>query len=532
MRKYLFDISLFILIFLFSIFALSNIGFIFKLSVNPIYIIFSFLVSSFVIYKKSGLKNSLNVILAFGFIFLLSFIFSNFFIDTSFDGRCYHFTTQNLLKSGYNPIYDDIKAFASKENIFYNLLFSESYPNLVELLRANFYLIFNNMEASKVVNFLFMFGGASYAFYFFSIKTDKFKALILTLALSLCPVVICQMNTKMVDFIMYYIFIFQLFSLILINKNEEYKFNTYVFVVSSIMAVSAKYTGVLNTFIIFGIYLLYKFSFSKIKIFLCFLICSLTLCFQPYFTNIIKFKNPFYPSVGFNKKDFMTKQNPVEFQNKNYIYKFARSMFSSASDSRLSNLETPKLYWKIPFTSHFDMPYTAEDVRINGFGHLYSGIFILTVAASIYLFIRKKKFLALLIIYLATFLNPVCWWARFVPWLYLSSIMVCYYLRKKDAIFYIFSFLLILNGCWVFRENISVSAYKTFVMNKFYENLFSQNKKIFVYMDKNLYDEDDATVLPRMREYGIDYELVDNYDDGYKLINTDCTISKSYRIKY
>ena len=31
-------------------------------------------------------------------------------------------------------------------------------------------------------------------------------------------------------------------------------------------------------------------------------------------SNIIKFKNPFYPSIGYNKLDFMTQQNPKEFK--------------------------------------------------------------------------------------------------------------------------------------------------------------------------------------------------------------------------
>ena len=150
---------------------------------------------------------------------------------------------------------------------------------------------------------------------------------------------------------------------------------------------------------------------------------SLVLCFQPYMTNISKFKNPFYPSIGHNKLDFMTKQNPKEFKNKPYLYKFFRSMFSSASDARMNNPQTPKLYYKVPFTSHYDMPYGAEDVRINGFGHLFSGIFILSIILSIIQFKKRKGILSLLMILSATLLNPICWWARFVPQLHLLPIM-------------------------------------------------------------------------------------------------------------
>jgi hypothetical protein len=65
-------------------------------------------------------------------------------------------------------------------------------------------------------------------------------------------------------------------------------------------------------------------------------------------------------------------------------------MFSSASDARMNNPQTPRLFYKVPFTSHFDMPYGAEDVRINGFGHLFSGIFIISVVLSIIQFKKRK----------------------------------------------------------------------------------------------------------------------------------------------
>ena len=97
-------------------------------------------------------------------------------------------------------------------------------------------------------------------------------------------------------------------------------------------------------------------------------------------------------------------------------------MFSSASDSRLGNPETPRLFWKVPFTSHFDMPFVAEDVRISGFGHLFSGIFLISLFLSLFLLKKKKGGLIFSAIYLTTLLNPICWWARFVPQLHLLPV--------------------------------------------------------------------------------------------------------------
>ena len=138
-KKYFLNLSIFILIFLFSIFALSNFGFILNLSINPFYVLISFVFSVFYLFKTEKFISKFLVVL---FLFLISFIAANSLIDTSFDGRCYHFTLENLFKLGFNPIYDDIKIFANNHNIYYNLVFANSYPNALEVLRSNFYLLF------------------------------------------------------------------------------------------------------------------------------------------------------------------------------------------------------------------------------------------------------------------------------------------------------------------------------------------------------------------------------------------------------
>lgn len=527
MKKYALDLSIFILIFLFSIFALCNIGFLFHLKINSIYILLS-LIFSFIYLYKSG--NFIKKTLILFVVFLISFILSNCFIDTSFDGRCYHFTIENLLKLGYNPIYDNIKEFGEQNNIYYNLIFASSYPNAIETIRACFYNLFNYMESTKTVNYLMLFASFFYTFYFFNLKLNKPKSLILALSAILCSVVICQMNTKMVDFGIYILFLFQIFSLLLIKKG---KIHNIIFIISCVLSIAAKYTGLLNTSIILLLCLIfYRKKALKNVLIICF--SGLILCFQPYITNIIKYKNPLYPSFGYNKLDFMTKQNPKEFINKPYVYKFVRSMFSSSTDSRISDINTPKLHYKIPFTSHFDMPYIYEDIRINGFGHLFSGIFLISIFLTIIQFRKKAGLFVLLSIILTTILNPICWWARFVPQLHLLPVINCYYFRKNKIIFYVLGFLLLINGLWIIKENFSANAYRTYVMNSFYNDLYqkSQDKKLNIYIDKTQHAEDDATILARLNEYGINYNIVYNFDESYKQLKTDISITQSYKVKY
>ena len=532
MRKYCLDLGFAILLFLFSIFALTNIGFLLHLSVNCSYILISFLILEIYIFKSGNFLQK-NILLFL--IFVLSLVFSMCFIDVSFDGRCYHFTIENLYRLGYNPIYNNIKEFSSNHNIFYNLVFAGSYPNALEAIRSNFYYLFHNMESSKVANFLFAACAFLYSLYFLKRKLNILKTIVLGVCIFSLTVLITQINTKMADFSLYCVFIMQIFSLFLIHKKEETKKNAIVFILSSILSIGLKYTGLYTSVIIFIVYFLFKREKNILKMAGIVFLSSLILCFQPYVTNTIKFKNPFYPSIGYNKLDFMTGQNPREFNNKPYLYKFVRSMFSSTSDARMNNPETPPIFWKVPFATHFDMPFIQEELRISGFGHLYSGIFVVCVLLSVYLMIKKRKTrLTFALIYLTVLLNPLCWWARFVPQLHLLPCACCYYFRKNNFIFFFLIGLIMANGFLTLRENYFGNAYKTYVMSEYYNHLYriSQKQPILIYKNRVNEDEDDETILERLNEYGVKYSLSGEKDESFDLIKTKATISKNYYIKY
>ena len=154
---------------------------------------------------------------------------------------------------------------------------------------------------------------------------------------------------------------------------------------------------------------------------------------------------------------------------------------------------------------------------------------------SLWLMIKKKKgILVFSIIYLTVLLNPLCWWARFVPQLQMLPCACCYYFRKNGIIFYILSALIIFNGYLTFKENYFSSAYKTYVMNEYYNHLYriSEQKQILIYKNNVAMNEDDETILERLKEYGVNYKLSNDLDNDFELIKTKATISKNYYIKY
>ena len=94
--------------------------------------------------------------------------------------------------------------------------------------------------------------------------------------------------------------------------------------------------------------------------------------------------------------------------------------------------------------------------------------------------------------------------------------------------------LMIFNGLWTGKENIFANAYKSYTINSFYNDLYekSKNKQIKIYMDKTPHDEDDVTILPRLKEYGVRFILVNKIDKNFKKIKTESTITDSYSIKF
>ena len=93
--------------------------------------------------------------------------------------------------------------------------------------------------------------------------------------------------------------------------------------------------------------------------------------------------------------------------------------------------------------------------------------------------------------------------------------------------------LLLINGFWVLKENFLANAYKTNVIYNFYQDLYekSKTKPIKIYIEKSSLDENDSTIIPRLEEFGVDFEIVDNKDNSFKKLKNEHSISNSYYFK-
>lgn len=550
MQKYFYNTFLSCLIGLFTLFLVSSLGFIFNFSINPSYFYISILVSILILVIKSKTYDEfIKQFFIIFIIFISSFIISNAFIDVSWDGRFYHYTTALLLKLGWNPIYDNIYSFAPKVGIFHNYPWIESYPKFTEIIMANLYsLKISSMDSIKQINFILMAISFMYSYWVLSLaffeKKSKLFNFFTSFLLVYNPIVICQILTLCNDLILYFNFLILILTIIYIektkNKNEitlqNKNFHNIeiwtIFIISSIFLASTKFTGALYLAIIYFCYFIYLIILkSKLKSFiLSILITSITLFItniNPYITNIINHSHPFYPVFGQEKFDLMANSFPNGFNNKNRFYKFFISTFSQ-SDNILKKHTQKKATLKIPFTIKADKPFFTESMRIAGFGYFFSGILLLSIFFSFGLKFNNKnnKYLLLLIISIITLTilsNPESWWARFIPQFWILPIFIVYFSFIEDnklltpnkfikaSILYITLLIIFINSFIVNYQNLisSINYSSTFfeyysTFNKIYP------KGIELYQDQHFYIEVDETVIPRLKEFNVKYELIDD----------------------
>lgn len=450
-----------IILFLFVLFLLSFTGFIFHISIQKVYIFISLITVEIFLYffnKNHFLSHKFFLLQNFSLflIFCISFLLAYFFYDFSYDGRQYHQETIILLSNNWNPIF---------EKPFFDYLtpsiWVEHYQKCTEILSANFVLLFNNIEVGKIINYLF--ANSIFCLSFFTF--NKFKSsstlfnFILSVLILLNPVSLVQIRTYYSDIIVYYLFIGILFTMILKEKkfiNE--KLFLFLYISQITMLCNIKLGGLFYSIILVLFYFIYSLIIKKYTNFKPILriitisgVLILLSGINPYFTNIKQGYHPFYPLVGSNKIDIITENSPKNFKHKNPFYKLFISTFSNTEDILLYNTDdNPKL--KIPFSITNQGNFYTNDMRIGGFGYYWSGILLLLIP-----FVRTYKnstneenkiyYFVITTLWLSVLLNPVSWWARYVPQFWLIPIFIIFWKSlNKDKTFQLkrFSFILIL----------------------------------------------------------------------------------------
>ena len=518
------------------------------------------------LYKKD--EKNLNIIaIILGIIIFGAITFAEGKVyDTTADGNTYHKLAIGSMKNGWNPAYEDSQDFkiedgnafdTSEDNI--NTLWIDHYAKGTEIFAAVVYAFTGNIESGKGYTLLLMYIAFGIIFYslFAERKRNIFTSLIVPFLLVVNAITIVQIFNYYVDGALMISILLILYSCIVESIKDKYqggynqKENLLILACNIILCVNIKFTGLAFAAIFcfaFYVYWLIKAykkeNFSEVvKKYTMFYIITVIISivvvgYSSYTRNMIDHGNPLYPLYGKGHVDNMVVQEqPSSFADKNHLEIFLISIFSKGENvSPTYSEENIQPTLKIPGTITLEEinNYCIPDIRVGGFGPLFSVIFIVSIISTIYIIIKliKEKNWDLFIPYILILVVSIFlillldgnYWARYIPYFYTIPIFTLTYLlwdkdkKIKYTIGVILSIIMIINVLLVTYANLKATRandlYAGRQINEFVQYAHD-NKVVEIKLNHSgvqgaLYNIDDRGVTNYVIKEEIDQER-----DGY-----------------
>lgn len=369
-----------------------------------------------------------NILSALAAIVLIAaaLFFSSSIYDSSYDGQTYHYKAILSLADGWNP-------FRTPEH--YNL-WVKHYAKGAWLTGSYLYILSGKMEMAKAVGLLAMIASLFYSYFVLSTyvtKVPKIVSGILAVLVACSPVTMGQLFTFYIDGVLASFLIIYAMSLIVLywdlNKRIIFLASIALIFLVNLKFTAIAYVGLFSIF--YFLFLIIQKRFDQLrKSFISLLIAGifgvLIIGFNPYVTNTLSNGHPFYPLAGKGKVDIMTKNSPGDFLGANRFENFVKSITSKTDIVANTGHSERKNMYEI---SKQEFKSMGIDTRIAGFGPLfYATLFTsFLLYLCLWIFNRKNALITTFILtaVMATvFINPECWWARYVPQLWLIPVVV------------------------------------------------------------------------------------------------------------
>lgn len=509
------------------------------------------------ISKENIIQSILSIVLA-TLIFITSAYIEGKIYDTTSDGNTYHKLAVGSMKNGWIPLYGSCKDYTEEDgNILtvnegnINYLWADHYAIGTEIIGANIYAFSGNIETGKAYNIIMMYAcfGIALGYLCLEKKLNVIKALVISFVLVANPITLVQWGTYYVDTALLTALFITLIELLSISKdkieNKRSLEKYFILAMSIAICANAKFTGLAYEAAFCGIFYLYwiirlrkskeqlkrNFIFDTVFYIITVGITVAVIGGSSYLMNTIKYKHPFYPLYGEGHvENMVNKEIPVSVSSKSYIGQFLTSIFSEGINV------SPAYYpeggiepvSKVPFTFTKEelSRYCIPDIRMGGFGPLYSGIFIMTCIILVIMiidFIKNKKIdelTQLLIIVVLSFLMITLlsggYWARYIPYVYFISIMtLTYLLEKKNKIINTFGiiFALIFVANTLLVAKVSTKSYienSRYVKKNFVQ--FEDYAKDKEYVEIELNSKSCQGVLYNIDDRGIKVKVQDEIE--------------------
>lgn len=531
MKKIIKHSAIFLLFFLCLMVSGTTLLFITKVSITKFHLIGFFVLSSIIYYfisKKSLEKKSyLKMLIISLIIVVFSTVISTFMFDRSSDGNTYHKDAIGVLKEGFNPVYEEsskfiIKRDNSKQSANY-AIWTDHYAKANWIMAANFYSLTGNIESGKAMNIISLYIVFALVFVNLTKILSKKKSFIISLITIFNPIIASQIFTFYNDQLVCLYLFLSILMLIKIDLDFKNKENWFIYIMTFILLSNTKFNG-MGYLMVFSFLFVCKYLYNayKKKEFLS-LLKKLCIIFIPlfifsfgvvgshtYLKNTIDHKNPFFPLYDKNGEDIITEQEPKAFLKMNNISKLFYGTFSKANNLR----ENDDTTLKIPFMVYKSeiKPAMSNDLRISGWGVLFSGLLIISIIVLVakYKDYKDEKYIlySLGITCLLMVAMSESWWARYNPHFYLFVIFSSYIMlryNKKKVLNIVYVSLIFINALIPFAGNTYYTFTNSLKIRKEFKKL--ENKNIVI-CDKKY-----NGIYYNLKDFNIKYTFDDNAND-------------------
>lgn len=517
-----------IVIFSGNILFLQTIFLSFRLHVNviPVYLSVLLTVIYFTVFSKKANVQPRNfwvILFSLISVILSSLIISSFFIDVSWDGRDYHQKAITNLIEGWNPIYETLQP----EDVYYNVWLNH-YPKAPWILAASFRVLISNVEVGKAYNFLAVFSVFFSAISLFLIMRQPIKtSIVFAILIALNPVSVTQLFTHYIDgMVSSFLSLFLIFSIILLkNKNLPDWAIVCSLVATIAISINIKFTGTFYLFFLaLSIGTLFLVRRLKDKLnkyiygFLLGLFIGVIMGYNPYVTNTIKFKNPFYPTISnskYNASYVMSNQIPSNFLQLPGYKKLLLSIFSRSQN--VYGYDSGPIKFPLSISLNELKAFVVPDTRVGGWGPLFGFGIIFSLILCFYLLVSRistaNKISMIIImagILIGVLSNPESWWARYAPHFWLIGLLPLVFFKiliypQKKLFYFLGIIALLINLTLVATPNVISNLKHTIDVREKIKNLNTE-KKIFVYY--GVFNSTENL----LSQFGIQFELVKSKD--------------------
>ncbi len=375
---------------------------------------------------------------------------SNAVLDLSWDGLGYHQPAIDDLRHGLNPVYER-----------FTRIYNEHYPKATWYFGATVYHALHDIQFAKVYQFVLLFAALCYGQHVF--RRQSLPVRLLAALACLNPVALCQLFTFYVDGALASLsaicvfYAWRQFTAGADDADGPGSAEHALLLMALISLTNLKFTGLVYSLIVLGflwLWLWRRRSFRAARRFALALavpaLCGmLVVGYSPYVTNLLQGKHIFHPLAGPEKEDILSYHSPKGFTNMDRFRKLALGLAARSGHYNFKRA----VELKPPFfvTAEEWAAYESPDLRIGGFGPLFSGILLVALLVAIRYPAGLSWWTIALLLGL-TLVNPESWWARYVPFFWLLPFFLQMGRRVPSWIRYVLFGIMLINVCglaWV-----------------------------------------------------------------------------------